>query len=81
VGLQRPARNRCHDRNANRTDEKTVKITQKFPWAWVFTSSNAGSPWTGSILPKELLHDNDFLNKDAIGSSHWMLAGHDNGAN
>ena len=63
-------------------DEKTVKITQKFPWAWVFTSSNAGSPWTGSILPKELLHNNDdFLSKDAIGSGHWMLAGHDNGAN
>ncbi len=62
-------------------DEQTVKITQKFPWAWVFTSSNAGSPWTGSILPQELLHDNDFLNKDAIGSGHWMLAGHDNGAN
>lgn len=62
-------------------DDKTVVIKQKFPWAWVFTSSNAGSPWTASILPEEILHDTDFLNKDAIGSGHWMLEGHDNGRN
>jgi ABC-type transport system substrate-binding protein len=62
-------------------DEKTVKITQKFPWAWVFTSSNAGSPWTGSILPQEILHDDGILEGDAIGSGQWVLASHDNGAN
>ncbi len=64
------------------TDDKTVKITQKFPWAWVFTSSNAGSPITSSILPEEILtgHD-DLLLRDAVGSSHWILDSHDNGAN
>jgi peptide/nickel transport system substrate-binding protein/glutathione transport system substrate-binding protein len=62
-------------------DEHTVKITQKRPWAWVFTSSNAGSPITSSILPEEILHQNDFLAKDAIGSGHWVLDSHDNGAN
>lgn len=63
------------------TDDKTVKITQNQTWAWVFTSSNAGSPITSSILPKEILHNDDILTKDAIGSGQWVLAGHDNGAN
>ncbi|MDP9235835.1 MAG: ABC transporter substrate-binding protein [Chloroflexota bacterium] len=62
-------------------DDHTVKITQKFPWAWVFTSSNAGNPWTSSILPKEILHDDDLMAKDAIGSGAWVLDSHDNGAN
>jgi ABC-type transport system substrate-binding protein len=60
---------------------KTIKITQKFPWAWVFTSSNSGSPLFTSILPEEILNDTDLLTKDAIGSGHWVLASHDNGAN
>ena len=63
------------------TGDKTVTIKQKFPWAWVFTSSNAGSPITSSILPKEILHNDDILTKDAIGSGQWVLASHDNGAN
>jgi peptide/nickel transport system substrate-binding protein len=62
-------------------DDHTVKITQKFPWAWVFTSSNAGNPWTSSILPEEILHDDTLLPKDAIGSGPWVLASHENGAN
>src|SRR4029079_15918644 len=41
------------------TDEKTVKITQKRSWAWVYTSSNARSPIYSSILPKEILHNDD----------------------
>lgn len=63
------------------TDEKTVKITMKTPWAWVFTSSNAGSPIYSSILPEEILDMDDLLQKDAVGSGHWILDGHDNGAN
>ncbi len=63
------------------TGERTVTIKMKFPWAWVFTSSNAGSPITSSILPKEILHNDDILTKDAIGSGQWVLAKHDNGAN
>jgi len=63
-------------------DVRTVKITQKQPWAWVYTSSNAGSPISSSILPREILQDNDdLLQRDAIGSGHWVLASHDNGAN
>jgi peptide/nickel transport system substrate-binding protein len=62
-------------------DDHTVKITQSETWAWVFTSSNAGSPITSSILPKEILHDDGLLQKDAIGSGQWVLASHDNGAN
>jgi peptide/nickel transport system substrate-binding protein len=63
-------------------DAKTVKITQKRTWAWLFTSSNAGSPLTSSIVPRELHegHD-DLLQRDAIGSGHWILDSHDNGAN
>ncbi len=61
--------------------DSTVTIKQKFPWAWVFTSSNAGSPITSSILPKEILHNDDILTKDAIGSGQWVLKSHDNGAN
>lgn len=64
------------------TGEKTLKITQRFPWAWVFTSSNAGSPIFTSIMPKEILRDHDdLLVRDAVGSGHWILDGHDNGAN
>jgi len=62
-------------------NDHTVKITQKRPWAWAYTSSNAGSPWSSSILPEEILDKPDFLAKDAIGSGQWVLASHDNGAN
>jgi len=63
-------------------DERTVRITQKTPWAWIFTSSNAGSPISSSILPREILQDHDdLLQRDAIGSAHWILDSHDNGAN
>jgi ABC-type transport system substrate-binding protein len=65
------------------TDDKTIKITQKFPWAWVFTSSNSGSPLFTSILPTELLDDSqkDFRARNVIGSGHWQIDSHDNGAN
>ncbi|HXK34347.1 MAG TPA: ABC transporter substrate-binding protein [Dehalococcoidia bacterium] len=63
------------------TDDKTVTITQKFPWAWIFTSSNSGSPISSSILPEEILDDTGFLQRDAIGSGHWILDRHENGAN
>jgi peptide/nickel transport system substrate-binding protein len=62
-------------------DSKTVKYTQNRPWAWFFTSSNAGSPISSSILPKEILEDADFMNTNALGSGHWMLDSHENGAN
>ncbi|MHB8375885.1 MAG: ABC transporter substrate-binding protein [Dehalococcoidia bacterium] len=63
-------------------DDRTVKITQNRPWAWVFTSSNAGSPITSSILPAEILHGHDdLLHQTAIGSGQWVLQSNDNGAN
>ncbi|HEX5479815.1 MAG TPA: ABC transporter substrate-binding protein [Dehalococcoidia bacterium] len=62
-------------------DDHTVKITQKRNWAWVMTSSNAGSPWSSSIIPAEVVDDDNFLAKDAIGSGQWVLQGHDNGTN
>ncbi len=63
------------------TDDKTINIKQKFPWAWMFTSSNAGSPIFSSIMPEEILQDADFMQSDGIGSGHWFLDSHDNGAN
>lgn len=64
------------------TGEKTVTFTQKFPWAWFFTASNSGNPTNSSIMPQEILHGHDdFLRTDAIGSGHWMLDSHENGAN
>jgi peptide/nickel transport system substrate-binding protein len=64
------------------TGDKTLTITQRFPWAWVFTSSNAGSPIFTSIMPEEMLtgHDEELLS-DAWGSGHWVLDSHDNGSN
>jgi ABC-type transport system substrate-binding protein len=32
-------------------------------------------------MPQEVLNNNDFLSKDALGSGHWVLAGHNNGTN
>jgi peptide/nickel transport system substrate-binding protein len=66
---------------ASDSSGKTIKITQNFPWAWIFTSSNSGSPLFTSILPEEILEDGDLLARDAIGSGHWILDSHENGAN
>ena len=62
-------------------DDRTVIYHQKKPWAWFFTSSNAGSPWTSSIVPVEILDNDDILNDKPIGSGRWTLEGHDAGAN
>lgn len=62
-------------------DERTVVFYQKRPWAWFFTASNAGSPITSSIVPAEIVDDDDTLKTNPIGSGKWMLAGHDAGTN
>ncbi len=62
-------------------DDRTVIFHQNRPWAWFFTASNAGSPWTSSILPEEVLDQEDILDNDPIGSGKWTLAGHDGGTN
>ncbi len=67
--------------HADTPDDKTIVYHQKQPWAWFFTSSNAGSPWTSSIIPEEVLDNQDILDKDPIGSGKWVLAGHDGGTN
>ncbi len=62
-------------------DDHTVVYHQNRPWFWFFTSSNAGSPITSSILPEETLDMDDLLNDRPIGSGRWMLEGHDAGNN
>lgn len=62
-------------------DERTVIYYQKRPWAWFFTSSNAGSPISSSIIPAEILDREDILNDAPIGSGRWMLDGHEAGTN
>lgn len=62
-------------------DERTVVFHQKRPWAWFFTASNAGSPISSSIIPQEIVGDDDILDTTPIGSGKWMLAGHDAGTN
>lgn len=62
-------------------NERTVVFHQNRPWAWFFTSSNAGSPITSSIIPQEIVDDDDALDSNPIGSGKWMLAGHDSGQN
>jgi peptide/nickel transport system substrate-binding protein len=62
-------------------DDHTVVFHQNRTWAWFFTSSNAGSPWTSSIVPEEIVGDDDMLNSTPIGSGRWTLAGHDGGTN
>jgi peptide/nickel transport system substrate-binding protein len=55
-------------------DDHTVIYHQNRPWFWFFTSSNAGSPITSSILPQEILDKDDILNNQPIGSGRFMLA-------
>jgi peptide/nickel transport system substrate-binding protein len=62
-------------------DDHTVIYYQKRPWFWFFTSSNAGSPITSSILPQEILDKDDILQNDPIGSGRFVLAGHNNFTN
>jgi peptide/nickel transport system substrate-binding protein len=62
-------------------DDKTVQYIQNRPWAWFFTSSNAGSPISSSIIPEEVLDDDEILQNDPIGSGRWMLGGHSNFTN
>lgn len=62
-------------------DDKTVIYHQNRPWAWFFTSSNAGSPISSSIIPVEALDSDEILQNDPIGSGRWMLGGHSNFTN
>jgi len=62
-------------------DDHTVVFHQNRTWAWFFTSSNAGSPWSSSIVPEEIVGDDETLSTTPIGSGRWTLAGHDGGTN
>ncbi|MGB2694020.1 MAG: ABC transporter substrate-binding protein [Dehalococcoidia bacterium] len=62
-------------------DDNTMTYHQNRPWSWFFTSSNAGSPWTSSILPEEILDNDEILQNDPIGSGRWMYDGSDNFSN
>ncbi len=62
-------------------DDKTIKVTMKQPDAWTFSSTNAGSPLTGIILPEEHAKDPNLMDKDIIGSGRFEFVGHENGTN
>ncbi|HLZ73288.1 MAG TPA: ABC transporter substrate-binding protein [Dehalococcoidia bacterium] len=62
-------------------DDSTVSFTLKQPDAWTFTSTNAGSPLSGSIIPQEIATQPDFMDKDLIGSGRYQWVSHENGAN
>jgi ABC-type transport system substrate-binding protein len=62
-------------------DEKTIKVTMKQPDAWTFTSTNAGSPLSASILPEEHAKDPSLMDKDLIGSGRYEFVSHENGTN
>ena len=62
-------------------DDRTVVYHQNRPWAWFFTASNAGSPISSSILPEEVLDDEEIYSNRPIGSGRWVMTGHDNFTN
>ncbi|MEO6398598.1 MAG: ABC transporter substrate-binding protein, partial [Tepidiformaceae bacterium] len=62
-------------------DATTVVFTLKTPDAWTFSSTNAGSPLGGSILPEEICKDVDFMDRDIIGSGRYEFVSHENGTN
>jgi peptide/nickel transport system substrate-binding protein len=67
------------------SSDRELTYFQNRPWAWFFTSSNAGSPISSSIIPEELLDgssaSDEILQNDPIGSGRWMLEGHSNFTN
>jgi len=67
--------------NIETPDDLTVVYHQKKPWAWFFTSSNAGSPISSSIVPEEVLDNDEVLRNSPIGSGRWTLEGHTNFTN
>ncbi|OGO49430.1 MAG: hypothetical protein A2148_08100 [Chloroflexi bacterium RBG_16_68_14] len=62
-------------------DERTVVIKQKRPFAWMFGITAAGSPASSSVLPAEILDNDEFLARDVIGSGRFFLESHRNGGN
>jgi peptide/nickel transport system substrate-binding protein len=63
------------------TGERTLVIKQNRPFAWMFGSAAAGSAFSSSVLPVEIVDDDDFLNRDVIGSGRFVLDSHRNGEN
>ncbi len=61
--------------------EDTVRITQKYPWAWMFGTAGAGSPASSSVLPRETITMTDLLRDDVIGSGRFFLAENNGGEN
>lgn len=63
------------------TDDRTLVIKQNRPFAWMFGAAAAGSAFSTSILPVEILEDDGFLARDVIGSGRFFLESHRNGEN
>ena len=62
-------------------DDRTLIIKQKRKFAWMFGTAAAGSAFSSSILPVEILNDDEFLARDVIGSGRFFLLSHRNGEN
>ena len=60
-------------------DDRTLIIKQNRPYAWMFGTAGAGSAFSSSVLPVEIVEDDDFLARDVIGSGPHMLTSHRNG--
>ncbi len=64
------------------SDDRTLVIKQKRPFAWMFGPTAAGDPTSSSILPVETLDEELFdLSQDVIGSGRFFLESHRGGEN
>jgi peptide/nickel transport system substrate-binding protein len=64
------------------TNDNTLLITQKKPWAWMWGTAGAGSPASSSILPAETIDGKQFdLANDVCGSGRFLVSNNQGGQN
>ncbi|MFQ5381512.1 MAG: ABC transporter substrate-binding protein, partial [Dehalococcoidia bacterium] len=62
-------------------DERTITFHLKAVDAWTFSTTNAGSPIGGSILPVEHARDPALMDANLVGSGMYELVDHAGGTN
>lgn len=62
-------------------DDTTLTIVMKQVDAWTFSSTNAGSPLAGSIIPEEIAKNVPFMDTNIIGSGRYEFVSSQNGTN
>ncbi len=62
-------------------DDTTLTIVMKQVDAWTFSSTNAGSPIAGSIIPEEIAKNVPFMDTNIIGSGRYEFVSSQNGTN